>query len=142
MGKSLSETTGRFVACDDGNVLDNETNLVWAAEANDGDIDWQNAKAYCESYGGGGGRAWRMPTQNELYGLYEALTRMDKKPIKMSSGRWIWASDTEGSSAAVVAFDIGQNLLHFSKKQLFLALKVVFRFHNTGTVRIDAKIFQ
>ena len=35
-------------------------------------INWANAKSYCENYRGGGYTDWRMPTQDELAGLYDA----------------------------------------------------------------------
>ncbi len=62
---------GKFIAYDDGTVLDTETGLMWAAKDNEEDIDWQNAKNYCESYSGGEYSDWRMPTLDELEGLYD-----------------------------------------------------------------------
>ena len=63
---------GLFIAYDDGTVLDTRTNLMWAAKDNDSNIDWSGAKSYCENYRGGGYTDWRMPTQDELSGLYDA----------------------------------------------------------------------
>ena len=60
---------GRFVAYGNGTVFDTWTNLMWAAKDNGTDTDWQNAKAYCENYRGGGYTDWRMPTPAELGGL-------------------------------------------------------------------------
>jgi hypothetical protein len=51
--------------------LDTRTNLMWAAKDNGSAIDWQNAKSYCENYRGGGYADWRLPTMNELVGLYD-----------------------------------------------------------------------
>jgi hypothetical protein len=62
---------GRFIAYNNGTVLDTRTNLMWAAKDNGRDIDWRNAKFYCESYRGGGYTDWRMPTMDELEGLYD-----------------------------------------------------------------------
>jgi len=72
--KGLGETArdGRFIAYADGTVLDTQTNLMWAAKDNGADISWYNAKSYCENYRGGGHTDWRMPTQDELAGLYDA----------------------------------------------------------------------
>ena len=73
--KILADETGRdgrFIAYDDGTVSDTQTNLVWAAKDNGSDINWTNAKDYCENYHGGGYTDWRMPTQDELKGLYDA----------------------------------------------------------------------
>jgi len=63
---------GRFIAYDNGTVLDTQTNLIWAARDNGSSITWANAKSYCEDYRGGGYADWRMPTQDELAGLYDA----------------------------------------------------------------------
>jgi len=63
---------GRFIAYNNGTVLDTKTNLVWAAKDSGEDMNWKDAKNYCESYHGGGYRDWRMPNQQELAGLYDA----------------------------------------------------------------------
>jgi hypothetical protein len=38
---------GRFIAYDNGTVLDTKTNLMWAAHDNGSNINWSNAKSYC-----------------------------------------------------------------------------------------------
>jgi uncharacterized caspase-like protein len=53
---------GRFIAYDNGTVMDTLTNLMWAAKDNGSDINWTDAKSYCENYRGGGYADWRMPT--------------------------------------------------------------------------------
>ena len=63
---------GRFIAYDDETVWDTRTNLMWAAKDNGSDTNWTKAKSYCEKYDGGGYTDWRMPTQDELAGLYDA----------------------------------------------------------------------
>ncbi|MFZ4440717.1 MAG: DUF1566 domain-containing protein [Syntrophales bacterium] len=65
-------TDGRFTAYNNGTVLDTKTNLMWASQDNGNDISWASAKSYCENYRGGGYADWRMPTQDELAGLYDA----------------------------------------------------------------------
>jgi hypothetical protein len=55
-----------FMDSKEGVVLDTKTNLMWAAKDNGSDINWANAKSYCENYRGVGYTDWRMPTQNEL----------------------------------------------------------------------------
>ena len=61
----------RFIAYDNGTALDTKTNLMWAAKDNGRDIEWQDAKFYCENYHGGGYKDWRMPTLDELEGVYD-----------------------------------------------------------------------
>jgi len=63
---------GRFIAYDNGTVLDTKTNLMWAAKDNGREVSWVSAKYYCEKYRGGGYMDWRVPTQDELAGLYDA----------------------------------------------------------------------
>jgi uncharacterized caspase-like protein len=63
---------GRFIAYDNGTVLDTRTNLMWAEKDNGKDIHWLKANSYCENYRGGGYSDWRMPTQDELAELYDA----------------------------------------------------------------------
>ena len=62
---------GRFIAYDNGTVLDTKTKLIWAAKDNGTDINWVDAKAYCESYKAGGYADWRIPTKEELAGLFD-----------------------------------------------------------------------
>jgi hypothetical protein len=64
-------TDGRFIAYDDGTVLDTKTKLMWGGKDNGRDINWRDAKSYCEAYREGGYTDWRMPTQDELAGLYD-----------------------------------------------------------------------
>ncbi|MBU4455864.1 DUF1566 domain-containing protein [Patescibacteria group bacterium] len=44
---------------------------MWAETDNGKDVNWKDAKSYCENYRGGGYTDWRMPTQDELEGLYD-----------------------------------------------------------------------
>ncbi len=65
------EKDGHFIAYDNGTVKDTKTGLTWAAKDNGKDIKWEDAKAYCENYRGGGYDDWRMPTIEELQRLYD-----------------------------------------------------------------------
>ena len=97
----------RFRTLEGGVVLDTKTNLMWAAEDNGKDIDWQDAKYYCINYQGGGYTDWRLPTQDELAELYTAGIRCNKDhPIKLTSYR-PWASEIRGSKAAYFYFRNG-----------------------------------
>ena len=129
MGKRPSVPTaneikrdGRFIAYDNGPVLDTRTNLMWAAKDNGADINWQGAKSYCDNYHGGGYTDWRLPTQNELAGLYDA-----GKTYQSEGCGWFgstcdihltelirlthilaWASDMRGSDAASFRFSFSE----------------------------------
>jgi len=114
----LIATDGRFMAYSNGTVLDFKTNLMWAVGDNGSGINWANAKRYCENYRGGGYTDWRMPTQDELAGLYDA-----GKTYKNDCGYDIhltelihltctalWASETISSEAAYFIFYSGNRL--------------------------------
>jgi hypothetical protein len=108
---------GRFTAYDDGTVLDTRTNLMWAGKDNGADIDWKKAKSYCENYRGGGYTDWRMPTQDELSGLYDEdksqKVECGSIPNHIATGLinltcwWVWSSETRGPDAAGFDFDFG-----------------------------------
>ena len=106
---------GRFIAYEDGIVEDTQTGLMWGSKDNWNDINWADAKAYCENYRGGGYTDWRMPTQDELVGLYDK-----NKSYECDRGYNVhlteliritaccpWASETRGSEAAFFGFDDG-----------------------------------
>jgi tetratricopeptide (TPR) repeat protein len=108
---------GRFIAYDNGTVLDTKTKLMWAAKDNGSNINWKNAKSYSESYRGGGYSDWRLPTQDELVGLYDR-SRSKPRPAACDTSGDIhvdtkliditcfapWASETRGSEAACFHF--------------------------------------
>lgn len=62
---------GRFIEDGNGTVTDTKTGLMWAAVDNGRDINWADAKKYCENYQGAGCSDWRMPTLYELAGLHK-----------------------------------------------------------------------
>lgn len=103
---SVRETgrDNRFIAYDNGTVLDILASLTCAAKDSEEENYWQEAKSYCEKYRGGGYTDWRMPTQDELAGLYAGRGYEDK--IKLH-GDFVWASETDGSFTATFHFNNG-----------------------------------
>ncbi|MEI7639752.1 MAG: DUF1566 domain-containing protein, partial [Syntrophus sp. (in: bacteria)] len=109
---------GRFIAYSNGTVLDTRTNLMWASKDNGNNINWANAKSYCENYRGGGYTDWRMPTQDELAGLYDAAKTQQNEaapshPLHLTelidlTSCCPWASETRGSDAAGFDFYDGE----------------------------------
>ena len=118
---------GRFIAYDNGTVLDTQTNLMWAAKDNGADINWQSAKSYCENYRGGGYTDWRMPAQDELAGLYDAVKTYKSDCGFLGTGvhltelirltcNYIWSSQIRSSMAAFFNFlDGSRYWLHQSR---------------------------
>lgn len=113
--KKVKARDGRFIAYDNGTVLDTRTNLMWAAKDNGSDINWANAKSYCENYRGGGYSNWRMPTLVEVAGLYDASKTYDScygynvhlTELIRFSCTWTWAFETRGSEAVRFGFSDG-----------------------------------
>ncbi|MGO9139398.1 MAG: DUF1566 domain-containing protein [Syntrophales bacterium] len=114
--------------------MDTKTGLMWAETDNGADIDWQGANSYCKNYRGGGFTDWRMPTQDELAGLYDVA-----KTYKSDCGynihltelihltcTWIWASETRGSGASYFNFNLGhrRNWRYQAHDTFFRALPV------------------
>ena len=114
------ETARNFIAYNNGTVLDTRTNLMWAAKDNGNDINWANAKSYCENYRGGGYTDWRMPKQDELAALYDAAKTYKSdcgydvhltELIRLTCGA-TWASETRDSSASYFYFSSGVQALY------------------------------
>jgi hypothetical protein len=108
----------RFIAYEDGTVLDTITDLMWAVKDNGYDINWPEAESYCKNYRGGGYTDWRLPTQDELAGLYDVSkshVMKGRKNVYLNmtdlidlSGHHIWASERHGNEAAYFIFYSGK----------------------------------
>ncbi|MFA5181951.1 MAG: DUF1566 domain-containing protein [Syntrophales bacterium] len=103
----------RFIAYDNGTVLDTRTGLMWAAQDNGSNIKWADAKSYCRNYRGGGYTDWRMPTQDELAELFDEGERQPCNgrcyitPLIDLTDSFIWAAEKRGSDAAFFSFAFG-----------------------------------
>jgi len=131
---TMVETTKdvRFIAYDNGTVLDTKTKLMWATKDNGSDIGWQDAKFYCENYRGGSYKDWRMPTLNELEGLYD---ESKSRPATCHSGNNIhvateliditcfysWASETSPTTDEGAIFDFGPGIRSAFASQMTLS---------------------
>ena len=111
---------GPFIAYDNRTVVDTGLGLMWAAMDNGSTINWADAKSYCENYRGGGYTDWRMPTLDELAGLYDTdKTYQSKCGLDVHLTELIrltcsapWASESRGSEAAYFLF-IGGKQIYF-----------------------------
>jgi hypothetical protein len=103
-GSSTPTPTTRFVNNGNGTVTDTQTGLMWADRDNGSDINWSDAYNYCSGYNQGGVSGWRMPTINELQGLYNAGA-FGREIVK--TNWYVWASETDGWYAAVFYFIYG-----------------------------------
>jgi hypothetical protein len=51
---------------------DPATGLIWAKKDNDSNVTWQQADTYCRSLRLAGYSDWRLPTIDELHGIYDS----------------------------------------------------------------------
>lgn len=126
---------GNYIAYDNGTVQDTATGLMWAARDNGKDITWETAEQYCSNYRGGGYTDWRLPTLDELEGLFDkrragyrpTCARVDwrvflTRLIRLSCGCH-WASDRDGSDASFFYFYTG--FRPFAPPSLSIGLRVL-----------------
>jgi len=87
---------GVYVSYANGIVKDTKTGLEWVAGP-DGANTWEEARAWVESLSVGGG-GWRMPTLDELKGLYQygKGSRNMTRLLKMEGYR-VWSSQPSGA---------------------------------------------
>ena len=96
---------GVYVAYSNGIVKDTNTGLEWKAGP-DRNTDWNEARTWVKSLNLDGGGGWRMPTMDELEGLYnKGMGPHNITPLlKATSNKylWVWSGETRGSSDARV----------------------------------------
>ena len=98
---NVMERDGIYVAYANGIVKDTKTGLEWKAGP-DKDTTWDEARSWVQSLNLDGG-GWRMPTMDELEGLYKKgmgshnITSLLKTT---SPYLWIWSGEAQGSSDA------------------------------------------
>jgi len=110
----------RFMVKKDGTVLDTRTGLMWAVKDNGKNINWHNAKNYCENYRGGGYTDWRLPTQDELADLhdrnrknhYDDNYRYNVPEVINRTGCCAWASEMRDPKIAGFNFTEGKRIWH------------------------------
>jgi len=93
---------GIYVAYANGIVKDTKSGLEWIAGP-DKDTTWDEAKAWVAGLKTGGG-GWRMPTMDELEGLYkEGMGSYNLTSLLLNNTLeylWVWSGETDGSSFA------------------------------------------
>jgi hypothetical protein len=115
---AVTHAEERFIDHGDGTVTDTLTGLMWATSDNMGDINWQNAKIYCENPPIAGYKYsdWRMPTIKELRALYDKNRKAYETdcglPVRIHpsiriSCAWVWSSEHRAISAYAFSFRKG-----------------------------------
>jgi hypothetical protein len=107
-----------------GYWFDGAKGLTWAASDNGVGASWTQAVRYCRSLTTGGFRDWRLPSIEELHGLFGGIVndtgRYIRGPIQLTGWAWSaspgqeegeqWALDFgDGARASVVMGDSGFN---------------------------------
>ena len=89
------EREGVYVAYANGIVRDTNTGLEWKVGP-DKDTTWNEAKSWVQSLDLDGG-GWRMPTVDELKGLYKkGKGSRNLTPLLKTTGWWVWSVETKG----------------------------------------------
>ena len=86
-----------------GVLEDERTKLQWLQDDNGDDIDWNDAKVYCEKKRGG----WRIPSLQQIKSIYderERGVRCAEANCKLSSqfhltGIWFWSATQVGQDS-------------------------------------------
>lgn len=97
---------------------DPATGLMWAGKDNGLDVNWHQASAWCSNLQLAGYSGWRLPTVEELQGIYDpsvtsqakwdAGVRNDihvKGNLKLSG--WIWSTSFHRNSSQAKEYSIG-----------------------------------
>jgi hypothetical protein len=113
LGVSNAQQLERWEGLERMVLLDTFTDLEWTRRDNLKDINWHDAKAYCDALEIGGG-GWRLPTMDELdqliderrYGNTPCGAYAGKKfscpvtPKFYLTGPFVWSSEQTSSSRA------------------------------------------
>jgi hypothetical protein len=103
---AIDEPKSRFAPQAPGTVVDVETGLVWTSENSSRDLPWPEANTYCRTLNIGGADDWRLPTIQELHGLYDENAEQpcgDRvcglAPSINIDTRYVWSSSTRGGAS-------------------------------------------
>nr|MBC8379266.1 DUF1566 domain-containing protein [Planctomycetota bacterium] len=89
---------GRYEKYANGIVKDTKTGLEWYAGPDKYTTSGKAKRWVARLNVGGGG--WRMPTINELKGLYQkGVGTRNMTPLLKTSGWWVWSGEPDGYSS-------------------------------------------
>ena len=123
----------QYVAYSNGIVKDTITGLEWMVGP-DKSMTWNESKAWVENLGIDVG--WRMPTLDELAGLYKNGTGERNKrnitPLLKTNGWWVWSGEANGLSHAWL-FDLDTGVrAWFIKDDTYLTRAFAVRSRGDG----------
>jgi hypothetical protein len=120
---NIIKRDGIYAAYANGIVKDTNTGLEWVVGP-DKDTTWDEAKLWVQSLNLDGG-GWRMPTMDELEGLYmKGKGNRNMTPLLKTTGRYVWSGEPASlSTAKGFYFSSGKrsyrNRSHYSKRRAF-----------------------
>ena len=85
-------------------VVNRSTGLEWPGQDNDAEVNWQEAERFCRDTSRMGKTDWRLPTIDELAGLYDPAAEAScgdsicrlAEPIRLTSA-YLWSASPENS---------------------------------------------
>ncbi|HUF16900.1 MAG TPA: DUF1566 domain-containing protein [Thermoanaerobaculia bacterium] len=94
-----------------GYWIDEQMNLVWTVKDNGYDIDRDQAGEYCDQLSLGGYEGWRLPSIDQLAGLYDPESDKDEKtrgPVEVTGMVWSGSIGETSMEAWLFGFDDGR----------------------------------
>jgi hypothetical protein len=87
---------------------------MWAKESNSSNITWNEANDYCKNLTLAGYSNWRLPTIDELRGIYDPTQNVNGRHIKggIKLSGWTWSSSTGTSSGTAWHFNFREGKQH------------------------------
>jgi len=93
--------------------VDNRTSLMWTANASNDDMIWDSAKNYCTNITVGGYSQWRLPTIDELQGLYDENLPNHMRGQFRVSFPFVWSANAGADAAWAFYFRDGKR--HYNR---------------------------
>ena len=135
--KGKRSSDGRYIDNGDGTITDTNTGLMWTQKDSHADLgeclDWNDSKSYVSRLNTGGHGDWRLPTVEELKGIYDK-SKKHEMGVEYEDWRSIfhlgldsifadgaaysyWTSETSGSCCAHRVFfssgNVGRDIRNF-----------------------------
>jgi hypothetical protein len=85
---------------------DPATGLTWTGKDNGADVGYSQVREYCSNVRLGGFSDWRVPTIDELEGIYDSKSKKQyktKEPIQLD-GQCVWSSSSTPSQEVWVLY--------------------------------------
>lgn len=88
-----------------GYWLDETTKLTWTAKDNGSPVNWQEAKQWCEGLRLGSFSDWRLPSIDELKGIYDSSSRKIRAPLTLR-GSILWSGTRQANQSNPTAITL------------------------------------